>query len=200
MSGSGQLFIQPSTAYFSAAGVGVGAWQRAVPVPGDPNAVFAPFLPAVGGVPDCRNLLSSSPPTLLEAYELYGLAIGFSVVFGSNPQGATDPATAVMELALLVNDRVAYTQTKSQVVPPDPPVASPIVSDTWNADLVNPIVLGARDRLGLRVGLMLDQPDTTNETFYVGIQMAPAGGGVAFAPCESTISYRVLDVPASRRL
>lgn len=189
MSGYAQLPVPPGT-FDAAPGLGgtlAGQWYRGIPTPG----LFGP----VSGVADFKNLLSMSPPTLLERYELYSYAIGFGVLLVSGGAFAATP-TISAELALLVNDRVAYTAIETMVTT-ELAVGVNMATGAWSSDLVNPIRINARERLSLRVGFISDQPTTVHGLIVAGAQLDNAGTAKAY---ESTISYNVIDLPASRRL
>lgn len=197
MSGYGELFVQPSTL---AIGVSQpGAMQRGIPTPGVSVATLA--IPAVGGVPDCKNLLAAAPPTLLEAYELTSVAIGWSILNNETAGSAVTP-NLVAELALLVNDRVRFITTAQAIgEQTNTGVAQYTGSGSWVLDLVNPIRLGARERLSLRIGAQSDQGFQASSQMIIGVQLQNEGAGAfAGAPFESTISYNVIELPASRRL
>jgi hypothetical protein len=145
-------------------------------------------VPAVAGVATCRNLASMSPPTLLEEFEIYSYSIGWGLATpGEIPAGLD------LELQLLINDRTAWVDDEPV---PASAVTPSVANGTFRSDLVNPIRVGARDRLTLRIGL--PQPALTSVTVVLGAQMNPAGNGIS--PYESTVSYNVIDLPASRRL
>lgn len=187
-----ELFIQPSVLHVPG-GLLAGQWGRGVPVPGAPASVNP--IPAVGGIATCSNLLQDSPPTLLEQYELYSYAIGWAIFI--QPQAA-DVLTA--ELALLVNDRVVYTASEAPTAVNEPGGSTgAYASGAWVSDLVNPIQLGARDRLSLRAGAQASAAVTYLD-MYVGVQLGPVSSSLGAIPFESTLSYRTLAVPASRRL
>jgi hypothetical protein len=192
MSGSGQLFVQPSQAGFGAMSKGI--WGRAIPTPGVPFL----SLPAVGGVASCRNLIAASPPTLLEEYEIYNLVIGYTAVILLS--AAAPDIVVEVEATLLINDRPAYTNSTPPQDVSGADGVEPFASGAWTADLVNPISVGARDRLGLRVGVMASA-DNIGANVIVGMQTAYVfpTGAVAL-PYESTISYRTVNVPAAHRL
>jgi hypothetical protein len=192
MSGEGQFFIQPSSFQSPDAVTQEAKWYRAIPAPGAGTQV-----PAVGGVATCANLAASSPPTVLEKFEVKSYSVTWALLIPYVAALATPP-NATMELALLVNDRIAYVdeaQPQAMVKAPTQYVAS----GAWRSDLVNAISLGARERLGLRLGFKIDQTGGSNPALaVVGLAVDqngnPLGGG------ESTISYNVIDLPASRRL
>jgi hypothetical protein len=185
MSGSDYLTIQPSK--LAAGALAAGQWARGIPTPGT-NAIAA-----VEGVPGCGNLVAASPPTLLCEYSVYSYSIGF----GLNVEGTAAVPNVDAELAILVNDRVAYITSLTQLaIVATAPGAGYNATGAWVSDLVNPIRVGARERLGLRVGIRSDQ-DATSSTLLIGVQVDQAGRDVAY---ESTLSYNVIDLPGSRRL
>lgn len=195
MIGDAQISIQPSEAALAVPAnpyVG-GQWYRGIPTPG-----IAGLVPAVGGVATCRNLIANSPPTLLELYEIYSLTIGWAVLVGDASGFASVPNLSV-EMALLVNDQVRYTNVVQavNVASSSGTTAQYATSGAWVADIVNPIRVGARERLGLRVGVLSDIGGE-NIWVRVGTQMDPTFGAVV--PYDSEISYRVIDLPGSRRL
>lgn len=185
-----QLFIQPSF-MGSAAAMVAGQAYRGIPVPGVGN------IPPVAGIADCRNLLSDSPPTMLELYELYSYSIAFGVYVANSGVFATPPAVTV-ELALLVSDRVAYiTQQELQTVSAFGGIQGR-ASGAWVSDLVNPIRLGSRERLSLRIGLTSDSADDSGWGVTVGARYDVTTGNPIGD--ESTISYNTIMQPASRQL
>lgn len=190
---SAELFIQPSQMH-APAGAAAGQWVRGIPVPGAPMAVNP--IPAVSGIATCNDLLAGSPPNLLQRYEVYSYSIGWGIFV--QPQEAAGELTA--ELALLVNDHLAYTtsQTLPAINEPGGGTAS-YASGAWVADLVNHIMLGGRDRLTLRAGAQSSEAVTYLD-MYVGVQQQPAGASLGPAPFESTISYNVTSLPPRRRL
>lgn len=194
MIGEGELFIQPSELDFTT-GVATTAMQRGIPTPGVSAAIVTPAIAPVGGLPTCNNLIAASPPTLLEQYEIYSYSIGWSAVIVNGGGFASAPVVDV-ELALLVNDRVKHRATTQQeTINRTAPNAYEAPGGFFNVDLVNPIRVGSRDRLGLRMGL---GADLAFDSFYlvVGSQVA----GTRSVPAESTILYRVYDLPGARTL
>jgi hypothetical protein len=195
---SAQLFIQPSL--FGDFAFASGQWSRGIPTPGLAGP-FVPGVPAVGGVPDCKDLLAASPPTLLEEYEIYSYSIGWGIFL--EWVGADIPTpVADIELALLVNDRVQYVTSTPVVlaeVASGAGIDAWVGSDSWVSDLVNPIRLGGRERLGLRLGIKASE-QLAQRVAVVGTQIAFSGGFPIPVPFESTISYNTIQVPASRRL
>lgn len=190
MTYNGQVSIPPSQ--FNLAAVAQPfVWQRGIPSPGAPGV----GVPAVGGVPGCANLLAVNPPSLFESYEIYSIVIGWTaqLIF----PGALPPDVSVdAEAALLVNDSVVYANTVTQQATFGS--ASALADGTWTADLVNPIVIGARDKLSLRTGVRPSQPVSGN-SIYVGLQALYASPVVIVpAPFESSINYRVLNREESR--
>lgn len=188
MSGSGQVWVQPSTLVIGAQNAG--QWARGIPVPGAGGSI-----PAVGGIATCANLIADSPPTLLEEFQIYS----YSVAWAFFLNGAGAAPNVDVEIALLVNDRVRYQNDTT---------ASPVVAagggnylgnGTWSSDLNNPIRVGARDRLSLQVGLLADQAYTSAH-MYAAAQNDYTGSADLIIAQESTISFNVLDLPASRRL
>lgn len=209
MSGSGRLFIQPSElTFFDTDDNGgdaypPGMWHRGIPTPGVALLLDIP-VPAVRGIADCHNLVSNSPPTLLEAFELYSYSIGWKVHIVQQAGDYVAPFPNLSaELGILVNDELRYVSTET--VPTGEEftgAGTAAASGSWSADLVNPILVGARDRLTLRIGVSADQ---TAGAFYVlvGAQshfVSAGGAGNVMDPFESTISYNQIDLPARRRL
>lgn len=186
MSGSSDFPIPASTFQPPAGGLAAGTWYRGIPT-----------LPAtVSGISDCRDLVASSPPNLLIEYEFYTLALGISAgaIFAAAPAA---PPVLSAEIALLVNDRIKYRESVKQTSVGDGTGVGFWVSTFFGADLVNPIRLHARERLSLRVGIETDTA-AIGAAVYIGSQVDANGNPVI--PAESTISYNVIDLPASRRL
>lgn len=190
MSGSSGFSVPPSS--ITLASLSAEQWVRQVPVPG--NAFLN--LPAVGGVATCQDLMSGSPPTLLEQYDVYSYSIGWGIFL----EGVAGNANVTGELALLVNDRTAYVAPQSIVAMELGATGNAIGTGAFISDLVNPIKLGARDRLTARMGVISDTAASSNVYVVLGMQLTAPGGTLTITPFESTISYYVLDVPASRRL
>jgi hypothetical protein len=188
-----ELFIPPSE--LNAGPLSAANWARGIPTPGAPT--FSPPVPRVDGIATCTDLISGSPPTLLEEYEIFSYSIGWAIYFVSAVGVAAPNLTA--ELALLVNGRVRYVTSQTLL-------AISVISDTnflasgsWISDLVNAITLNGRERLTLRLGLMADQV-ATNIYGFVGTQAEIQAVSLEPAPFESTISYNTIQVAAGRRL
>lgn len=202
MSGASEFFVPLSEfdlPAFSGGGPSFDFW-RGVPLPG--TVAFFGAMAAIAGQADCRNLAANSPPTLLEHYEIYSYTIGFG---GQIVTNAPRTPNVTAELALLVNDRVRYIT--QQTVEAQGPATNINVLTAWNfagawvADLQNPIILGARDRLSLRVGVQGDtglRSGSGTNGIVVGAQVSPNFSTPI--PFESTISYRVVDLPGARTL
>lgn len=192
MNGQSEFYVQPSTLVLPA-GFAANQWYRGVPTPGVP---ITPGIPAVAGIPDCKNLAASSPPTLLCEYQLYSYSIGWNVAFANSAAFAPN---VMIELALLINDRVRYVLNEGVTFPAGLDGAGGIARafGTWVSDLVNPIKLGARDRLSLRVGVLSDSQADLLGVLLVAAQLDSAAHPIGY---ESTISYNVIDLPGSRRL
>jgi hypothetical protein len=187
MSGAGEVSIQPGQVTF--ANPNVGQSYSGYPMPGVPNGP-----PAVGGAPTCQNLLSDSPPTLLEAFDIYGFTI--SAVIQNTTSGA--PPNMELVLDLMRNESLAATFTAD---PPAVAIASLsgeyVGLNVFTSDLTNPIRFGARDRLGLRLRGQLDQTAATL-SLSVGVTYNPVIPG--YVGQESKLFYNVVDLPASRRI
>lgn len=171
-------------------------WQRGIPVPGISGA--SPGYPPVNGNATCRNLFSSSPPTLLEVYEIYSYTISWGVAVFSGTAFPTAPEIST-ELAFLVNDSVRYMTTQDVTTVRDATGLNAVGSGAWVSDLVNPIEVGARERLSLRLGLQCDLNVAANAMMVVGAQLVTPSVP-ATSPFPSTISYRTLAQPGARRL
>ena len=138
---------------------------------------------------------------LLERFEVYSYSIGWGVLLQSSAALAAVPQ-AMVELAFLVNDRPAYViQTTAPTVTPPGDNKNWVANGSFVSDLVNPMDLGARDRLAIRVGASSLTTLDVGISIVIGTQFVGYGAGApTLGPFESTISYRVIDVPASRRL
>lgn len=192
MSGQGQLYLQPSELY-NPADLPAGQWARGIPTPGIPSK----GVPAVDGVADCKNLVAASPPTLLCEFEIYSYSIEFSFQLANSGAWGSAP-TLIGELALLINDRVAYSTTEHLQTLITSVNTLAVANGSFTSDLVNPIRLGARERLGLRIGINPLEDAPLGFDILVGAQLASTITTVVGG--ESTISYNVIDLPGSRRL
>jgi len=187
-----RLAVQPAT--FIVASVAAGEWYRAIPLVGA-------FAPAIAGVADANNLLSNSPPTLLEEYQLYSYSIGWGILL---TEAAGDFATipnVTAELAFLVNGQVAYVTSDGPVPTTTDAGPNAWAGGSWVSDLVNPIILEARDRLSLRMGFFSDTAASGESQGLIGCEVGPIGG-FTFGPVpfDSTISYNTIRLPGRRRL
>lgn len=192
-----ELFVPPSQ-FVTGSGATAGRWQRGIPRAG--ITAFTPASPAIPGLADCNNLLANSPPTILEAYEIFSYSIGWGAYIA---QGAayTVPPVFVAELALLVNGRVRYVTSQQVESVLSTAALEATASGSWIGDLVNPIRVGARDRLSLRMGVLTDQSGLANFVGIVGAQLQNTPTGTpTLTGFESTISYRTIDLPGSRRI
>lgn len=188
MTGSSSVPVPPSQAG-AVATVAAGVWSYGIPaiLGGGPT-----------GIASCRSLFSTSPPTLLEEYELYSYSIGLGAyVQASAGPGFTGSPNIQLELEFLVNDRAAYRNLLTAPAAPITAGLGAIFSGALTSDLVNPIRFGARNRLTLKLGLACDQ-DISAWIVVAGAQID--NNGQPSIPYESSIFYNVLDVPASRRL
>jgi hypothetical protein len=183
MGGSTQLWVPPSS--FTIPEKSQGKLTQGSLAAGYPDGTQVVTGNSVAGP---NNLVSPSPPTLLEEFEVYSLSIIWDVV------GITAGVRVLANLELLVNDRRAFGIAGEQVE----------AYASWQADLVNPIRLGARDRLGLRVGVELSTAVEQGVCYFMlGATYSTVGVGLhaeSWTLAESTISYNVLDVPGSARL
>lgn len=190
-----QITVQPSE--FSAASLNAGSWARGVPTAG--SAFSTPPLPSVVGQATCQNLIAGCPPPLRQVYEIYGVTIGWGITLYQSA-GITTPPTVIAELALMVNNDDVYVNTDQQTAYTNYSNEYYSVSDVWNADLVNPIRVGARDRLVLRAGIYASAA-TQDAYIIVGAQYSsPASAPTVAVSYPSTISYNVVELPARRRL
>lgn len=189
MSGSGQLWVQPSVINFGA--LIAGQWRRGIPTPGVPANI-----PAVQGISDCKNLLSMSPPTLLEEFQIVSYSLAYGAVLTNGGDFASPFPNITTEIALLVNDRLAYAEEITQGATGGAATVN-WVTGSMAGDLVNPIRLGARDRLSIRLGIKSDTAASVGSNVQIGAQLDPVIGSIGV---ESTLSYNVIDLPASRRL
>lgn len=184
------ITVQPSELDISSAIV-ASEWYRGIPKAG----VASVPIPAVGGQPDCTNLIAGSPPTLLEEYSFYAFSIAWQIFLSNGAAYGTAPVITA-EIALLVNDRVEYSTTQQQVSEIDFDGATAL--GTFSGDLVNPIRVGGRERLSLRVGLLSDTAAAVGGFIVVAAQSSASAGNVSGV--ESTLSYTTLELPARRRL
>jgi hypothetical protein len=186
MGGSGQLWVPPASFSFTTI-------NRPVSAPLAPGYPDGTKIVTGTNLAQPNNLVASSPPTLLEEFEIDSLAIAWGV---AGVLGTAAEVACLAKLYLLVNDRRATTLASEANDSLNP-------TGVWVADLVNPLRIGARDRLGLSVELKISTVHA-QATMYFMIAGVPNGTGGALASewtlAESTISYAVLDVPASARL
>lgn len=197
MSGRADLYVQPSRLVVGTLPNGTavgGVWAYGIPTAGVGNY----GIPAVVGVADCSNLVAASPPTLLEQYDVSSYSIAWSAIVANSAALASAPVVTA-ELALLVNDAVRHTNRMSATgVDTGGASETFIAGDVFTADLVNPVTVGARERLTLRIGLLSSLSANAGAQVVVGVQLDPITPGPISYP--STVSYYVIDVPASRRL
>lgn len=202
MSGRGQIFVQPSELE-TTGGTAAGAWFRGIPTPGwvSLGGGATPAIPAVGGIATCANVISDSPPTLLEEFQVVSYSLGWAI-YVREAAAPASPPTLTFEIALLVNDRVQYVASEQTTGIALAGVTTDFVaSDHLTSDLVNPVTVGARDRLGLRIGGLCNQA-TTIFGVMIGAQLTPSPtfDSSSETPFESTVSFNVIDLPGSRRL
>jgi hypothetical protein len=193
MGGASQLSIQLSQ--FAQAPVLANQWYRGFPTPGFAMTGFTPIL-ALVGQPRCAGLLDGSPPTLLERDDIYSHQIGFGLIVEAGVLAAAPIVQC--EMSLLVNGDVHYTlieQVQTVVSLANPNIY--LAAGSWTSDLVNPVSVGARERLQLRAGFNSNEPATTDIVMAVAGQIKGDGSAVGY---PSTISYRVIDLPPTRRL
>lgn len=188
MSGTGQLWLPPSQALIA------GPIQPAQPYSGTPTII--PTVANVTGVADCTNLLKSSPPTLLELFEIYAFSIPYALQI-DNTAGFAVPPTGQIQLALYVGSDLAgsYSDSPSMY---EATADNYVGSGVFQSDLVNPIRLAARDRLAIKLTGISAVAATTME-LYVGVVLATQPVN-HYNGAPATINYNVIDLPASRRL
>lgn len=194
-----QIVVQASEWSDSSIGApyAAGNWRRHIPSPGCSSL----SIPAIRGVADASNVIADSPPTLFEAFSFYSYAVGWYVELGNNGVNFTTPPNVQVELALLVNDRRAYTTSMPSATELNPGANQfSIGSGAFVSDLVNPILVGPRERLSLMLGIQSDQP-VWNFTAGIGTQATnPATGVYQPLAFESTLSFNTIIVPGRRRL
>lgn len=176
MSGSSSVWVQPCT--LGAAG------QRL-------RAGYPDGTQTSTGLAPPNDVFSLSRPSLLELYEVYAVSIAWGLQFDA----AHDGAEVIATLRLLVSDQLVWSSSDRETT------VGSVVEGQWTADLVNPLRVGARERLGLDVLLSGDVAGPG--LLMVAAQplgTVPSNLRVNWAPVESTISYAVVDVSASRRL
>lgn len=187
---SNVVYIQPSELE-CLGNPGPGGWVRGIPTPGVPIGP-SPAIPAIPQIATCENLVQDSPPTLLEEYGFYSYSIGVSAITGA---GDTAPDITI-ELAILINGTIRYV-TDTGPITAQQATAPWIVSGSFVSDFVNDIVVGARDRLGLRLGFSSTEGLQEEDVVIVGVQVETVANAVPF---PSTISYNTTKLPASHRL
>ena len=192
-----QIPVQPSSVVLTFG-------QPAIPSPGlvGPLIVFGDIILPVSGVATCQNLVADSPPTLLEEYQFYSYSIRYAV-FDYDPGGALPAAPNVTtKLTLLRNEReIVRTDTDTQpwdnftvtILGFSGPVSA--ATGIFSADLVNPFVIGARDRLTLAI-----ETDSPVAQFaFVGAGWEVLSPDFGFGP-PSSLSYNTIAVPARQRI
>ena len=196
MSSDPQIWVPVSQINLGA--LAAGNWTRGIPLLGASEL----GIPAPVGIADCRDLLRSSPPTLLEDYEITNFSIGMACGVQDSGGGFASAPEITLELALLVNDRVRYVADSGPLQTPAGPGApgSYLASYSFSADIVNPIVIGARERLTLRAGVNCNLAVNENSWVWVGIQASFAAGVFTPSEFESTISYNVRQLSPIRQL
>lgn len=150
----------------------------------------------VKGIADCASLFRLSPPTLLEMFEIVSYSIAFTASLTSGTTFATAPAISG-QLTFLVNDdirQIVDIGPLTSVLRSDSVVAW--ANGAFVGDLVNPIRMGARERLNLQLGLMSDQA-AAGYAAYIGAQINPSQVVQGY---PSSISYNVIELPGARRL
>lgn len=195
MSGASSLIVQPcSSPEFMVAADGL-------IVPLTFTAGFPDGTPFIVPAAQPNNLASQSPPTLLEAFDVYAVAISYG--WYSITSGLAG-AELIVELDLLINDQLAYSTTDTQIVVA-PGSGGGIANGRWTADLVNPVRVNARERLGIAAGFSIG--GTVSPTGWMMIGAQTTGADFThpthpdnWAVRNSVISYAVIDVPAARRL
>jgi len=203
MPGASAFTIPPSEAHFdwppNNTVLPASQWSRGIPVP----TFLAPT-----GVADCRALERGVPPTLRTAYECYALSIAWGLRMG-NAGGWV--GNLLVELALLVNDQLAWVGTDSGAgaqTNESGPTPVIIANGIINADLVNPVRINPRERLSLRIGMAVDAPVTPSPGTFITMaatvaeQDVLASGATTVSPVavQSTISYQIIDLPGARSL
>jgi hypothetical protein len=176
MSGSSSVWVQPCT--LGSAGQGL--------KPGFPDGTQTST-----GLASPKDVLSLSPPSLLELYEVYAVSIAWGLQFNAPNDGAQVIAT----LRLLISGQLAWSSSDRETT------VGSVVNGEWIADLVNPLRVGARERLSLDV--LLSGNVAAPGLLMIAAQplgTAPSNLRANWTPVESTISYNVVDLPASRRL
>lgn len=184
MAGASALWIQPMTRI-------AGGKLRAGPPTTPANPEFR-----TSGQAGPNNLIELSPPTLLEQYEVYGGSIAWGIQYAD---AGNDGKTTSARLTLLLNDRPVWSSVDDEAQ------AGAVASGTFSLDLLNPIPLGARDRLGIALAFPLLVEVGINAGTITAMLGAQSLGGVRLADnnwpaVESTIQYRVLDLPGARRV
>lgn len=183
MGGQAELIVHPAEAIISNAA----ATQNypAIPPPGG----LSP-----SGVATCNNLVADSPPSLLQAYEIYGFTIPAAMQVTNGSAFASAPELG-LTLELLINDypKAAYLAALSPLMFSS---SNYIATYVFAADLTNPIRVGARDRLGLRLTGVSSLAAATM-ALLAGVTYAATP---AYVTSEGRILYDVIDLPGSRRI
>lgn len=189
MSGSGRLY--PLPAFLNEGAVVAGNQYEGIPALGLGTTAGAPT-----GVPAYNNLLSGSPPTLLEEFEVVAFSLPFGMELANNVGSPFASAPVVnIGINLLHNDDVAYSISQ-QLTLTLIATTQGVANGIFQADLVNPVRYGARSRLGIQVFFTSNEAASLGGSFLVAANWQAAGAQGQ----PASISYNVIDLPASRRL
>jgi hypothetical protein len=179
-----QAFIQPSELVLGA--ITGNTFVRGIPKPGAASPTGGSGVLAATGVGTCQNLFQYNSPGLLIEHDIYSYAIA-TAVFLDNSVAFSSTPQIVVELALLLNGRVALTATAN-------PVPAVFFSGQWaianaifNADLVNVLPVRTSDQLSIRLGVSSSlAADSTSNVAIVGANLDNSGDVIA---AESTLTY-----------
>jgi hypothetical protein len=189
--GYGEIPIQPAEFLYPTT-INPAQVYSGVPTPG--TTLGGP--PVVVGAATCANLLADSPPTLLEQFEVYSLTVPAAAQLANFHAGLAAPINLSVQLILLINDRVAATFTATSAGSVNTAATTATAALMFTADLTNPIRVGARDRLGIRLGLISDTPGTSGQA-DIGVTTTTSN---TLMGAEAKLFHNIVDLPASRRI
>lgn len=162
-----------------------------------------PLFQPRSGVASCNNLFSASPPMLGERFEVYSLAVPAIAEFSSASGAAWTKAPNIrLSMDLYVNSELAYTmEDEGPGISYGSASNYALLSTTFAADLINPVYVGSRERLSIRLSTSCDQAAATAYVYAAMVlQFSSATPDGVIQGAEGTISYNAVELPTARRL